>query len=347
MARRQVPARAAAGELVVRLYQLAKRGTYEADLVHPCRAVIVAACRHNGGTPRPRLPRHGSVARDRNQVESCREGGQQRPRLPRRRVVFQQLPRGRCDQRRACPLEGLPPPAQADHQHGSRFGRRAEALAPIAGVAGIDPHSRPSERQGCRHPEGLAAPATAYAVAGGDQPHGLKGTPGGPATDNRRVARPVKLSPEQVERRRAAWKLGGRPVPLRPGGNRPWTARELTLLGSAPDTEIATRIGRTVTGAQWERTGADLLSLREQSPVARRCRRAELRPDVAELFNTLSRLAWPSTRTTCPGCGAVTGSRSATTRRPSCSGVPPGRPGRCPDDRRPLPETFPECSRVR
>jgi hypothetical protein len=55
-----------------------------------------------------------------------------------------------------------------------------------------------------------------------------------------------KLPAEQVERRRRAWKLGGRPVPLRPGGNRPWTAKELALLGSAPDAEVATRIRRTV-----------------------------------------------------------------------------------------------------
>src|SRR5262245_1004364 len=45
--------------------------------------------------------------------------------------------------------------------------------------------------------------------------------------------------------------------------------------------------------APWSRTRTDLLSLREQSPVARRCRRAEPRPDVAELFNTPPRLAWP------------------------------------------------------
>src|SRR5262245_49861018 len=57
--------------------------------------------------------------------------------------------------------------------------------------------------------------------------------------------------------------------------------------------------------APWSRTRTDLLSLREQSPVARRCRRAEPRPDVAELFNTPPRLAWPSTRTTCPARGAA------------------------------------------
>src|SRR5262245_42006681 len=56
--------------------------------------------------------------------------------------------------------------------------------------------------------------------------------------------------------------------------------------------------------AQWSRTRRDLLSLREPSPVSRRCRRAEPRPAVAELFNTPSRLAWPSTRTTCPARGA-------------------------------------------
>jgi len=64
-----------------------------------------------------------------------------------------------------------------------------------------------------------------------------------------------KLPPEQIERRRTAWKLGGRPVPLRSGGNRQWTAKELALLGSAPDAEIATRIGRTVTAVMRTRLG--------------------------------------------------------------------------------------------
>jgi hypothetical protein len=63
-----------------------------------------------------------------------------------------------------------------------------------------------------------------------------------------------KLPPEQVEQRPMVWKLGGRPVPLRPGGHRPWTAKELALLGSAPDAEIAMRIGRTVTAVRLMRT---------------------------------------------------------------------------------------------
>jgi len=57
-----------------------------------------------------------------------------------------------------------------------------------------------------------------------------------------------KLPPEQVERRRrTALELGLRPVSLRPGGSRPWTAEELALLGTAPDSEVATQIGRTET----------------------------------------------------------------------------------------------------
>jgi hypothetical protein len=47
---------------------------------------------------------------------------------------------------------------------------------------------------------------------------------------------------QQVERMRAAAK--GRRAPLHPGG-RPWTAKELRLLGTVPDAELAARIGRT------------------------------------------------------------------------------------------------------
>jgi len=63
-----------------------------------------------------------------------------------------------------------------------------------------------------------------------------------------------KLPPEQVERRRrTALELGLRPVSLRPGGSQPWTAEERGLLGTAPDEEVATQIGRTEMAVQVKR----------------------------------------------------------------------------------------------
>src|SRR5262249_20870026 len=57
-----------------------------------------------------------------------------------------------------------------------------------------------------------------------------------------------KLPPEKVERRRrTSLEVGLRPVSLRHGGSWPWTKDELALLGTAPDAEVATRIGRTET----------------------------------------------------------------------------------------------------
>src|SRR5438045_9326696 len=47
---------------------------------------------------------------------------------------------------------------------------------------------------------------------------------------------------------RTARELGLRPPP-RPGG-RPWTAGEVALLGSAPDAEVAARVGRTQTAVR-------------------------------------------------------------------------------------------------
>lgn len=55
-----------------------------------------------------------------------------------------------------------------------------------------------------------------------------------------------RLPQEAVERRRrTARELGLRP-PLHPG-ERPWTKRELRLLGTMPDADLAARIGRTET----------------------------------------------------------------------------------------------------
>jgi hypothetical protein len=103
--------------------------------------------------------------------------------------------------------------------------------------------------------------ASANAVWRWRQALGIRGLNEGSARLRRHLNQDIgdrqrgrKLPPEQVERRRAAWKLGGRPVPLRPGGHRPWTAEELALLGSAPDGEVATRIGRTRNAVRVMRT---------------------------------------------------------------------------------------------
>jgi hypothetical protein len=53
-----------------------------------------------------------------------------------------------------------------------------------------------------------------------------------------------RLSPEQVEQRRQTAKALGLKPPQRPGG-RPWTKKELDLLGSLPDGKLAARLGRT------------------------------------------------------------------------------------------------------
>jgi len=58
-----------------------------------------------------------------------------------------------------------------------------------------------------------------------------------------------KLSRKQVEeRRKRAIKLNLAQYMLpcsRPGGSRPWTAKELRAIGKAPDKEVAAKIGRT------------------------------------------------------------------------------------------------------
>ena len=62
-----------------------------------------------------------------------------------------------------------------------------------------------------------------------------------------------RLPPDQVERRRrTALELGLRPR-QRPGG-RPWTETELALLGTAPDAEVAARVGRTEAAVRVMRT---------------------------------------------------------------------------------------------
>jgi hypothetical protein len=57
-------------------------------------------------------------------------------------------------------------------------------------------------------------------------------------------------------------RLGLRP-PARPGG-RPWTPRELRLLGRASDAEISARIGRTVDAVRCRRTGLGSATFRDR-----------------------------------------------------------------------------------
>jgi hypothetical protein len=76
-----------------------------------------------------------------------------------------------------------------------------------------------------------------------------------------------RLPPEQVERRRrTAKELGLRPV-QRPGG-RPWTTKELGLLGTMTDDDLATEIGRTERAVR-------VMRLRQGIPVAKDRRRRE------------------------------------------------------------------------
>jgi hypothetical protein len=62
-----------------------------------------------------------------------------------------------------------------------------------------------------------------------------------------------RLPPKQVERRRrTARELGLRP-PQRPNG-RLWTPKELALLETAPDEDLAVRFGRTTVAVRSERS---------------------------------------------------------------------------------------------
>jgi hypothetical protein len=78
--------------------------------------------------------------------------------------------------------------------------------------------------------------------------------------------------PEEIERRRSTAKeLGLRPNPPHIGG-RPWTAKELRLLGTVPDDELAERIGRTAGAVRVMRTRRGIASAEDR-------RRREHRPD--------------------------------------------------------------------
>lgn len=69
-----------------------------------------------------------------------------------------------------------------------------------------------------------------------------------------------RLSPEQVEqRRRIALEQGRRPIPGYVNG-RPWTASELSLLGTVPDSELAAKIDRTPGAVRQMRTSRSIPS---------------------------------------------------------------------------------------
>jgi hypothetical protein len=57
----------------------------------------------------------------------------------------------------------------------------------------------------------------------------------------------VRLTPEQVERRRRTTLEQGLVRHIRPGYNRGpwWTPREVALLGRLPDGEVAAKVGRS------------------------------------------------------------------------------------------------------
>jgi hypothetical protein len=72
-----------------------------------------------------------------------------------------------------------------------------------------------------------------------------------------------RLPPDQVERRRrTALELGLRP-PGRTNG-RPWTRRELAMLGSMPDEQIAARIDRTATAVRVKRTALGIATAEDR-----------------------------------------------------------------------------------
>jgi hypothetical protein len=70
--------------------------------------------------------------------------------------------------------------------------------------------------------------------------------------------------PEEIERRRRiAKELGLRPNPPHIGG-RPWTVKELRLLGTMPDDELAERIGRTVEAVRSMRTRCRIATAKDR-----------------------------------------------------------------------------------
>jgi len=67
------------------------------------------------------------------------------------------------------------------------------------------------------------------------------------------IPRAVPAWPAVARRRRTAKELGLRPNPPHIGG-RPWTAKELQLLGTVPDDELAERTARTARAVRTMRT---------------------------------------------------------------------------------------------
>jgi hypothetical protein len=71
------------------------------------------------------------------------------------------------------------------------------------------------------------------------------------------------VRPEEIERRRrTAKELGLRPPP-HPGG-RPWTKKELRLLGTMPDDELAERIRRTAGAVRTMRTRRGIATAKDR-----------------------------------------------------------------------------------
>jgi hypothetical protein len=73
--------------------------------------------------------------------------------------------------------------------------------------------------------------------------------------------RGTKLPPDQCERRRQTAKALNLSQHLQPGYHGPWwTAEEIALLGSAPDADVSTRIGRSVDAVRVVRTRLGIVS---------------------------------------------------------------------------------------
>lgn len=76
------------------------------------------------------------------------------------------------------------------------------------------------------------------------------------------ACRGVKLPEAACDSRAAAAKAAGRRPPDRWAG-RGWTAEQEALLGTAPDAEVAARVGRTAEAVRCRRTGKGIATVRD------------------------------------------------------------------------------------